>query len=114
MLLNRISPRYWIPFLELSWGICTLVTYKVTSVKGLYVVRFFVGLLEVNHCVPVRARGQAEFSSSELYLAPASMSVTDSPTRSARRPVSTPELNTSVRHRLVSAISVLTDHSPSI
>ncbi|GAA6007123.1 hypothetical protein JCM10207_001517 [Rhodosporidiobolus poonsookiae] len=46
LLLTRISPRYWIPFLEIVWGVCTLFTYKVTTVNGLYAVRFFVGLAE--------------------------------------------------------------------
>jgi hypothetical protein len=46
LLLTKISPRWWIPSLELLWGVCTLFTYKVTSVKGLYTTRFFVGLAE--------------------------------------------------------------------
>lgn len=46
LLLTRISPRWWIPFLELGWGICTLASYKVQNSTGLYTVRFFVGLFE--------------------------------------------------------------------
>ncbi|BGP42569.1 hypothetical protein JCM10450v2_006675 [Rhodotorula kratochvilovae] len=46
LLLTRISPRWWIPSLELVWGLCTLFSYKVTTVKTLYVCRFFVGLAE--------------------------------------------------------------------
>ncbi|GAA5883693.1 hypothetical protein JCM3774_002955, partial [Rhodotorula dairenensis] len=46
LLLTRISPRWWIPTLELVWGLCTLFSYKVTSYQGLYAVRFFVGLAE--------------------------------------------------------------------
>ncbi|GAA5864202.1 hypothetical protein JCM8547_001290 [Rhodosporidiobolus lusitaniae] len=46
LALTRISPRYLIPALELCWGLATLCSYKVTSVGGLYAVRFFVGLAE--------------------------------------------------------------------
>jgi ACS family pantothenate transporter-like MFS transporter len=50
LLLTRISPRWWIPTLELVWGLCTLFSYKVTSYQGLYAVRFFVGLAEAGFC----------------------------------------------------------------
>ncbi|GAA5825866.1 hypothetical protein JCM11251_000033 [Rhodosporidiobolus azoricus] len=46
LLLTRISPRWWIPSLELVWGLCTLLTHRVKNVNGLYAVRFFVGLAE--------------------------------------------------------------------
>ncbi|GAA6041481.1 hypothetical protein JCM8097_001897 [Rhodosporidiobolus ruineniae] len=46
LLLTRISPRWWIPSLELLWGVATLFTYKATTVSHLYVCRFFVGLAE--------------------------------------------------------------------
>ncbi|KAF7324909.1 MFS general substrate transporter [Mycena kentingensis (nom. inval.)] len=40
VLLTRISPQYVIPSLELAWGIATLGTYSVKSVKALYALRF--------------------------------------------------------------------------
>ncbi|BGP19099.1 hypothetical protein JCM10213v2_007186 [Rhodosporidiobolus nylandii] len=46
VILTRVSPRWWLPALEIGWGICTLSTYKVSTVRGLYTVRFFVGLFE--------------------------------------------------------------------
>ncbi|GAA5843321.1 hypothetical protein JCM9279_002060 [Rhodotorula babjevae] len=46
LLLTRISPRWWIPTLELAWGLATLLTFKVNSYRSLYAVRFFVGLFE--------------------------------------------------------------------
>jgi ACS family pantothenate transporter-like MFS transporter len=33
-LLTRISPRWWIPALEIGWGVCTLFTYKVQSYQA--------------------------------------------------------------------------------
>ncbi|KAK6908681.1 hypothetical protein I204_02028 [Kwoniella mangroviensis CBS 8886] len=46
MILLHVSPRYWIPALELVWGLCTLLTYRVSNHKQLYALRFFVGLAE--------------------------------------------------------------------
>ncbi|KAM0748848.1 MFS general substrate transporter [Meredithblackwellia eburnea MCA 4105] len=46
LLITRIPPRIWLPGCEFVWGICTLLTYKCTSVKGLYALRFLIGLLE--------------------------------------------------------------------
>ncbi|OCF31066.1 hypothetical protein I316_07337 [Kwoniella heveanensis BCC8398] len=46
MILLHVSPRYWIPALETVWGLCTLLTYRVTNYKQLYALRFFVGLAE--------------------------------------------------------------------
>jgi ACS family pantothenate transporter-like MFS transporter len=46
MILTRIAPRYWIPMLEIGWGICTLASYKVKTYQNLYAIRFFVGLFE--------------------------------------------------------------------
>ncbi|KAJ7717984.1 major facilitator superfamily domain-containing protein [Mycena metata] len=46
LLLTRISPQYVIPTLELAWGLATLGTYSVKSVKALYALRFLVGLFE--------------------------------------------------------------------
>jgi MFS transporter, ACS family, pantothenate transporter len=38
--------RYVLPACEIAWGLITIGTYKVTSSKQLYVLRFFLGLLE--------------------------------------------------------------------
>ncbi|KAF7292071.1 MFS general substrate transporter [Mycena indigotica] len=46
ILLTRVPPQYVIPTLELLWGVMTLATYSVKSVKSLYALRFLVGLFE--------------------------------------------------------------------
>ncbi|WOO82739.1 Pantothenate transporter FEN2 [Vanrija pseudolonga] len=46
LLLTRVSPRWVIPTLELGWGIATLASYRINDYRGLYAVRFFVGLFE--------------------------------------------------------------------
>lgn len=39
LILTRVAPRYWIPALEIVWGICTLASYKVNSYQQLYAIR---------------------------------------------------------------------------
>ncbi|ODN98049.1 hypothetical protein I350_07691 [Cryptococcus amylolentus CBS 6273] len=46
IILLYVSPRYWIPALEIVWGLCTLLTYRVSNYRSLYALRFFVGLAE--------------------------------------------------------------------
>jgi len=46
MLLTRIRPHIWIPFVELAWSILTMGLSRATSAKQIYVIRFFVGLFE--------------------------------------------------------------------
>ncbi|KAK8869724.1 hypothetical protein IAR55_000292 [Kwoniella newhampshirensis] len=46
MVLLKVSPRIWLPFLEGVWGLCTLLTYRVSNYHQLYALRFFVGLAE--------------------------------------------------------------------
>lgn len=46
LILTRIPPRYWIPFLEIGWGLATLASYRVQTCSQLYLVRFLVGLFE--------------------------------------------------------------------
>ncbi|KAK4685091.1 MFS transporter, ACS family, pantothenate transporter, partial [Tremellales sp. Uapishka_1] len=46
LFLTRFDPRWVIPSLELTWGICTLGSYAVKSYKALYALRFLVGLCE--------------------------------------------------------------------
>lgn len=46
IILLRASPRYWLAFCGFSWGLLTLGMYKVTSVKQLYIIRFFQAVFE--------------------------------------------------------------------
>lgn len=46
LLITYVPPRYILPGCELLWGLITLFTYKVSSVKQLHILRFFLGLLE--------------------------------------------------------------------
>lgn len=46
LLLVHWSPRYWIPTLEIAWGLLTLVSYRVQTPRQLYAIRFAVGLAE--------------------------------------------------------------------
>lgn len=46
MILTRIRPRYWIPTMEIIWGLLTLVMSRADTAGQIYVIRFFVGLAE--------------------------------------------------------------------
>ncbi|KAK5118535.1 hypothetical protein LTR85_008000 [Meristemomyces frigidus] len=46
LLITWVPPRYVLPACEIAWGLITLGTFKITSVKQLYVLRFFLGVLE--------------------------------------------------------------------
>ncbi|KAL1853197.1 hypothetical protein VTK73DRAFT_9057 [Phialemonium thermophilum] len=44
--LRYIRPSYWIPACELTWSVLVMAMAGAQNVKTLYVLRFFVGLLE--------------------------------------------------------------------
>lgn len=46
LILHRISARYYLAGLELSWAILTLLTITPKSLHGLYALRFLIGLTE--------------------------------------------------------------------
>lgn len=46
LLLTRVSPRWVIPSLELSWGIATISASALKNYQSLYALRFFVGFFE--------------------------------------------------------------------
>ncbi|KAK4995105.1 hypothetical protein LTR66_005013 [Elasticomyces elasticus] len=46
IILKRVGPRYWIPFLVLAFGVISMCTAFVKSFKELMVVRAFLGLAE--------------------------------------------------------------------
>jgi len=46
IILKAVGPRFWIPFLVFSFGLCSLCTAFVKSHIGLYVARAFLGLAE--------------------------------------------------------------------
>lgn len=45
-ILQRTSARYYLGGLELTWMALTFLTLTCTNIKGLYALRFFVGLTE--------------------------------------------------------------------
>ncbi|CCH41465.1 Vitamin H transporter [Wickerhamomyces ciferrii] len=46
LILHRISARYYLAGLELSWAILTVFLIIPKSLNGIYAIRFFIGLLE--------------------------------------------------------------------
>ena len=46
LILTRVRPSIWIPTCEVIWSVLTILMIKCTNVKGMYALRFFVGLSE--------------------------------------------------------------------
>lgn len=46
LILTRIRPRYWIPTMELIWGVLTFSLSRAESARTIYITRFFIGLAE--------------------------------------------------------------------
>ncbi|GAV54277.1 hypothetical protein ZYGR_0AK07800 [Zygosaccharomyces rouxii] len=46
IILLRVPARYWLPFCCLAWALLTLGLYKVSTVKQIYVIRFFQACFE--------------------------------------------------------------------
>ncbi|GJJ10303.1 hypothetical protein Clacol_004529 [Clathrus columnatus] len=47
LVLRKFTPRRWISFLMVSWGLVQIGMGLVTNVQGLYVTRFLLGFFEV-------------------------------------------------------------------
>jgi adenylosuccinate synthase len=46
ILLKRVGPKYYLPFLVFGFGIVSLCTAFVTSFEGLLAARAFLGIFE--------------------------------------------------------------------
>ncbi|KAJ5604159.1 hypothetical protein N7537_007115 [Penicillium hordei] len=46
IILTYIRPSYWLPGLEIAWGVLTGLIAMTTSAKQVYVIRVFLGLCE--------------------------------------------------------------------
>lgn len=46
LVLLKVSPRYWLSFCALAWGVLVLSMYKATDYRQLCVIRFFQALFE--------------------------------------------------------------------
>lgn len=49
LLLHRISARFYLGGLELIWGFLTIMMITTKSIKGMYAIRFFIGLTELGY-----------------------------------------------------------------
>jgi len=46
IILTHVRPSYWLPGLELTWGILTGLMATVKNAKQIYAIRTFIGLCE--------------------------------------------------------------------
>lgn len=49
LLLTRTNPRYFIPFLEIGWTICTFGQSRMNTPTQLYVLRALLAIFETGH-----------------------------------------------------------------
>lgn len=48
LIMSKIRPSIWLPTLELVWGFLVMAMAAAKNVETLYVLRFFIGLLEAS------------------------------------------------------------------
>lgn len=46
IILTYVRPSYWLPGLEIIWGVLTGLIAMATNAKQVYVLRVFLGLCE--------------------------------------------------------------------
>ena len=46
VILTHVRPSYWLPCLEITWGILTGLIATTHSAKQVYAIRAFLGLCE--------------------------------------------------------------------
>ncbi|KAJ3130648.1 hypothetical protein HK100_007764 [Physocladia obscura] len=46
LILQRVSPKFWVSFIGLAWGVCVLLVGFAKSAVALYLGRFFLGVFE--------------------------------------------------------------------
>lgn len=46
VILTHVRPSYWLPGLEITWGILTGLLAMVTNAKQIFAIRVFLGLCE--------------------------------------------------------------------
>lgn len=63
---NHPGQRYILPGCEIAWGLITIGTYKVSSPTQLYLLRFFLGLLEGTSFVGIQYVLGSWYKSTEL------------------------------------------------
>lgn len=66
LILHRISARYYLGGLEILWAVLTLLMITCKSLKSLYAIRFFVGLLESGYFPGLEYLVGSNYSAAEL------------------------------------------------
>ncbi|CUM67389.1 uncharacterized protein PRCAT00005083001 [Priceomyces carsonii] len=49
LILTKVRPHYWLPFLETCWAILTFVSARFSTPSSIYAIRFLVGFIESGH-----------------------------------------------------------------
>ncbi|CCH42243.1 putative transporter SEO1 [Wickerhamomyces ciferrii] len=66
LILHRISARYYLAGLEITWAILTVLMILPTNMAGLYAIRFLIGLTEAGYFPGLEYLLGSWYSSAEL------------------------------------------------
>ena len=66
LLLTRSNPKWFIPFLEFGWTICTFAQASMKTPTQMYVLRTLLGLFETGHYSAIVYLSGAWYQKSEL------------------------------------------------
>ncbi|OVF11375.1 putative transporter [Clavispora lusitaniae] len=66
LILHRISARYYLGGLEVSWAILTVLMITCKNLKSMYALRFFIGLLESGFFPGMEYLVGSNYSASEI------------------------------------------------
>lgn len=48
IIITRVRPSYWLPALEVGWGLMTLILFVAKDAKQIYAIRAFMGAFEAS------------------------------------------------------------------
>ncbi|CDK24237.1 unnamed protein product [Kuraishia capsulata CBS 1993] len=66
VILTKLKAHYVLGFIEVAWAIITFATSAVKTYRGLYVARFFLGLIEAGHFPGIMYITASWYKKSEL------------------------------------------------
>lgn len=66
LILHRVSARYYLGALEISWGLLTLLMITCKNLPSIYALRFFLGLLESGFFPGMEYLVGSNYSAAEL------------------------------------------------
>lgn len=66
LILHRISARYYLGFLEITWAVLTVLMITCKTIGGITAIRFFVGLTEAGYFPGLEYLLGSNYSAAEI------------------------------------------------